>query len=88
MGRNVPVPKDTGVVVRGDKADAAHVELKPVAVEESAFQAQMLGQGGGRRGLKGGPLTLDHAKAVYLETEWSGPDDRRAPSGKIKKTDV
>ena len=45
-----------------------------------ALAAQLLG-GGARRGLKGGPETLGAAKSSYLETEWSGDADRRAPPG-------
>jgi hypothetical protein len=50
--------------------------------------AQMLGQSGQRRGLKGGPEVLDEARTSYLETEWSGPDDRRTPTGGLKRIKV
>jgi hypothetical protein len=53
-----------------------------------AFAAQILGQGGQKRGLRGGPETLDHARATYLETEWSGPADRRPSPGRITKTEI
>jgi hypothetical protein len=53
-----------------------------------AFAAQILGQGGQKRGLRGGPETLDHARATYLETEWSGPADRRPSPGQITKTEI
>jgi hypothetical protein len=48
----------------------------------------VLGQDGRRRGLKGGPETLDAARRAYLETEYSGPHDRRPAAGLIKRTDV
>jgi hypothetical protein len=51
------------------------------------FAAQILG-GGQKRGLRGGPETLERARATYLETEWSGPSDRRLRSGRITKTEV
>jgi hypothetical protein len=54
----------------------------------AAFAAQLLGQGGQKRGLRGGPETLDKARAAYLETEWSGPSDRRLRRGGITKTEV
>lgn len=53
-----------------------------------AFVAQVLGQPGQKRGLRGGPETLERARSAYLETEWSGPADRRPARGKITKTEV
>jgi hypothetical protein len=52
------------------------------------FAAHMLGQGERRRGLKGGPETLDAARRTYLATEYSGPADRRPPAGRIAKREV
>jgi hypothetical protein len=40
------------------------------------------------RGLRGGQNVLDTARHTYLQTEFSGPDDRRLQAGKITKTDV
>jgi hypothetical protein len=54
----------------------------------AAFAAHLMGQGGQKRGLRGGPETLDKARNAYLETEWSGPADRRLRSGKITKTEI
>jgi hypothetical protein len=53
-----------------------------------AFVAQVLGQPGQKRGLRGGPETLEKARSAYLETEWSGPADRRPGRGKITKTEI
>ena len=53
-----------------------------------AFFAQVLGQPGQKRGLRGGPETLGKARSAYLETEWSGPADRRPARGKITKTEI
>ena len=53
-----------------------------------AFAAQVLGQGGQKRGLRGGPETLDRARSTYLDTEWSGPADRRPHPGRITKTEI
>lgn len=55
---------------------------------DSVFAAQLLGQTGRKRGLKGGLPVLDEAKAAYLETEWSGPSDRRLAAGKMTRTDI
>jgi hypothetical protein len=54
----------------------------------AAFAAQILGQDGQKRGLRGGPETLDKARSSYLEAEWSGPADRRPPAGRITKTEI
>jgi hypothetical protein len=53
-----------------------------------AFVAQVLGQPGQKKGLRGGPETLEKARSAYLETEWSGPSDRRPARGKITKTEI
>lgn len=76
----------------------ALVPIDPPAAEPSGtgtrrggfatFAAQMLGQGGQKRGLRGGPETLDRARSTYLETEWSGPADRRPSPGRITKTEI
>ena len=54
----------------------------------AAFAAQLMGQTGQRKGLRGGPPVLDAARSSYLNTEYSGDNDRRPPSGKGKRTDV
>ena len=54
----------------------------------AAFAAQMIGQGGAKRGLKGGPPVMDAARSAYLGAEYSGSNERRPPSGKTKSTDV
>jgi hypothetical protein len=40
------------------------------------------------RGLRGGQNVLETARNTYLQTEYSGLDDRRLQVGKITKTDV
>ena len=60
----------------------------PQPAGPAAFAAQVMGQGGQKRGLRGGPETLDNARTAYLETEWSGPADRRPPPGRIAKTEI
>ena len=54
----------------------------------AAYAAQLLGQTGQRRGLKGGTPVLDNARSAYLGTEGSGRADRRGPKGKVTKTDI
>lgn len=60
----------------------------PSPAQPSAFTAQMIGQAGVRKGLKGGPPVLDAARGAYLETEYSGPRDRRPRPGKAGRTDI
>lgn len=54
----------------------------------AAFAAQLIGQTGQRRGIKGGPPVLDAARSTYLETRYSGADERRPRPGKAEDTDV
>ena len=54
----------------------------------AVFAAQMFGQSGQRRGLKGGPPVLDAARSAYLGAEHSGAAERRPQPGKAKDTDV
>ncbi len=54
---------------------------------EAIFSAQML-SGGEKRGLKGGPETLERAKTTYLKSEYSGPNDRRPKPGQVTKTEI
>jgi len=54
----------------------------------AAFAAHVMGQGGVKRGLRGGDETLDRARSTYLSTEYSGPADRRPRRGKIAKTEI
>ncbi len=64
----------------------AHEEVDPVV--EAAFTAQLLGQNGQKRGLKGGPPVLEQARSAYLEAAYSGPNDRRPPPGRVTKTKI
>lgn len=55
---------------------------------QPALAAQLLGQDGQKRGLRGGPQTLAQARAAYLSTEWSGAIDRRNRTGLFSKTKI
>ena len=52
------------------------------------FAAQVLGQKGQKRGLKGGPPVLDAARSTYLGAEYSGKRDRRPRVGKATQTEI
>lgn len=54
----------------------------------AAFAAQLIGQGGQRNGLRGGPPVLDAARSTYLGAEYSGEKERRPPTGKTGSTEV
>lgn len=54
----------------------------------AAFAAQLIGQSGQRRGLKGGPPVLDAARSTYLGAEYSGGAERRPRPGKAEDTDI
>ena len=54
----------------------------------AVFAAQVLGQDGHRRGLRGGKETLDTARTVDNQTEYSGAADRRSRKGGAAKTEV
>ena len=61
---------------------------RPRRIAAGAFDAQYLGQDGVKRGLRGGQEVLDTARAAYLETEYSGRNDRRPAKGRITKTEI
>ncbi len=44
--------------------------------------------GGEKRGLRGGPETLERAKTTYLKSEYSGPNDRRPRPGQVTRTEI
>jgi hypothetical protein len=77
-GSNLPVPISAA---RAEPASAA-------PTGDAAFAAQLIGQGGIKRGLKGGQPVLDEARSAYLEAEFSGPDDRRKSAGKVTRKNI
>ena len=74
-------------------ADPAEAPARPAPTAPSdaspaAFAAQVMGQTGQRRGLKGGPPVLDAARSTYLGRAYSGAAERRPKPGKATDTDV
>ena len=61
--------------------------VQPVAGPDAVFTAQLMA-GAPKRGLKGGPETLDQARSTYLGAEYSGANDRRPKKGRITKTEI
>ena len=74
--------------VKGVPAILPEQPAKPEPVMDAAFEAQILGQPGVKRGLRGGQPVLDHARAAYLGAEYSGPADRRPPSGVVARKEI
>ena len=79
---NLPVPVGQATDARRERA--GRQSYATAQVKAGAFDAQLLGQDGARRGLKGGAPVLDAARAAYLDAEFSGEADRRPPVGLIK----
>lgn len=72
----VPLPPET------------RVEPEPQHPMDAAFEAQLLGQGGQKKGLRGGKEVLEKARGAYLGAEYSGEADRRPRPGLVKKTEI
>lgn len=70
------------------EAPPAPAQPAPTPGVEAAFAAQLIGQDGQRRGLRGGPGVIDTANTSYNKVEWSGARDRRARTGRITKTEI
>ena len=82
------LPGKAGLPVPVGVAKTVSHPASNAAGEDAAFAAQLLGQGGAKRGLRGGPPVLEEARSAYLEAEWSGVGDRRKRLGRITKTEI
>jgi len=67
---------------------ASSPEPESSADAASIFSAQLMGQDGQKRGLRGGAPVLDAARSAYSKVEWSGAADRRAPKGGSTKRHI
>ncbi|PIB90475.1 hypothetical protein [Caulobacter sp. FWC2] len=94
--RALPAPRDGErpeteeevVFVVEEDAPPPRQEPPPRRGGFAAFAAHVMGQPGQKRGLRGGQEVLDTARSTYLGTEYSGPADRRPPTGLLKKTKI
>jgi hypothetical protein len=59
----------------------------PPPATDAGVAAQLLGEAP-KRGLKGGPETLERARGAYLNAEYSGQNDRRPKKGRVTKTEI
>ncbi|RZJ87392.1 MAG: hypothetical protein EON88_23005 [Brevundimonas sp.] len=77
------------LVPAGERRDETpSARAAPKSAGDPAFSAQLLGQDGQKRGLRGGAPVLNAARSTYLETEYSGDADRRPRKGGAKVEDV
>lgn len=74
-GANLPVPV----------SEASTVETASPA---APIEAQILGQDGQKRGLRGGAPVLNQARSAYLGTEFSGAANRRPKPGVVARTEI
>lgn len=85
-----PPERRNAVVLAG--APVKHDRVPPPPPKSdtatAAFAAQLLGQPGEKRGLRGGPEVIDGARSAYLQTEFLGPGDRRRGKGRAAKTEI
>lgn len=95
--RALPAPRDgerheseeeVVFVVEEDVPPPRKAPPQPRRAGFAAFAAQVMGQPGQKRGLRGGQEVLDAARTTYLGTEYSGPADRRPKTGLLKKTNI
>lgn len=75
-------------LVDHEPSPARPAPTPPVDASPAAFAAQLLGQSGQKRGLKGGPPVLGAARNTYLGAEYSGQSERRPQPGKATDTDI
>ena len=78
----------TALILAPRPAPDSAEPVAPDPTAEAAFTAQILGQSGQKRGLKGGPPVLEHARSAYLEAAYSGPADRRPRPGRMARTKI
>ncbi len=91
--RRSRVRRKADAVLRGEsRAEDAQLPTviapSPKIDPQPVVAAQLIGQEGQKRGLRGGPQTLAQARAAYLSTEWSGAIDRRNRTGLFSKTKI
>jgi hypothetical protein len=91
------VRREAAAKPRDDKAPAVNVTINvgPAADPPSSprlpptnLEAHLIAQTARTRGLRSGQKVLETARQTYLETEWSGPNDRRTRAGQITRTKV
>ena len=72
----------------GHSRREAESRYRTATATATAFDAQVFGQPGQRRGLKGGAPVLAAARGAYLAAEFTGAADRRPTPGLVKVRQV
>lgn len=88
---DTPEAEARDLVPAGERVDHAASPAKPAVsppAPPAVFAAQVIGQAGQKRGLKGGLPVLDAARSSYLGREYSGRNDRRPRVGKATRTEI
>lgn len=80
--RNLPVP------LKDEHPREHRRQASRISGTTATYEAQIIGQPGRKRGLRGGEEVLKQARSSYLETEYSGPADRRPPKGRLRQTEI
>lgn len=83
-----PAPEDPTEAQADDHAAPSAKPAVSPPLPPAVFAAQVIGQAGQKRGLKGGAPVLDTARSTYLGREYSGLHDRRPPPGGARKTEA
>lgn len=88
--RRDPPEPGRALVPIGPVVDASPAPAAATAksTPDAAFAAQLLGQPGQKRGLKGGPPVLGAARSAYLGAKYSGAAERRPTPGEDTDTDI
>lgn len=86
--RAASTSRDLVPVTEAADAPARPAPVPPSDGSAAVFAAQLIGQSGQRRGLKGGPPVLDAARSAYLGTKHSGAAERRPKPGATEDTDI
>ncbi len=85
---NLPVPVNPPAPSPEDASRTERVPAPGEPARTGVFTAQLFGQDGRRRGLRGGQPVIEAARSAYLEAEYSGPNDRRPPKGLLTRTKI
>lgn len=67
---------------------AGEVNTIDTATPAGPIEAQILGQEGQKRGLRGGAPVLNQARSAYLGAEFSGTANRRPAPGGVARTEI
>ncbi len=85
--RDQDKPDQNALVPAGERIDHDAQPPEIYTPQLASFSAQLL-SAPEPRGLKAGDVLRQSAKSAYLNTEWSGRDERRATPGQSGERDI